>query len=72
MFKFGGPDCKVCRLIRVYVMVAVPILMMMWVQPDFHFPEGVDERAWLGYGVGIALVLMIAWRVYVDYYRGRR
>ena len=72
MFKFGGPDCKVCRIIRVYLMVAVPMLMMMWLQPEVRFPDGIDARAWLGYGIGIALVVMIAWRVYFDYYRKRR
>lgn len=72
MFKFGGPDCKVCRLTRVYLMVAVPILMMMWLQPELRFPGGLEARAWLGYGIGIALVLMIAWRIYLDYYRRRR
>ena len=29
MFRFGGPDCRVCRLIRVYLLVAIPVLMMM-------------------------------------------
>ncbi len=68
MFRFGGRDCKVCRLIRVYLLVAVPVLMMMWVQPDFQIPKGVDGRDVVGYGIGIGLVLMIAWRYYNDIY----
>ena len=52
MFQFGGPNCKVCRLIRVYLLVAVPVLMMMWIRPDFQIPAGIDGRAVIGYGFG--------------------
>lgn len=68
MFRFGGPDCKVCRLIRVYLLVAVPVLMMMWMQPKFQIPAGIDGRAVIGYGMGTAVVLMVAWRYYIDIY----
>lgn len=68
MFRFGGPDCKVCRLIRVYLLVAVPVLMMMWMQPNFQIPAGIDGRAVIGYGMGTGVVLMVAWRYYIDIY----
>ncbi len=72
MFRFGGPDCKVCRLIRVYLLVAVPVVMMMWLQPDFQIPAGIDGRAVVGYAFGVGVVLMVAYRYYVDIYKKRK
>ena len=62
-------DCKVCRLVQTYLMVSVPIIFMMWLRPEFNFPEGVDMRAMIGYLVGFLLFLTICWRVYADYLR---
>lgn len=72
MFRFGGPNCKVCRLIRVYLLVAVPVVMMMRLQPDFQIPAGIDGRAVVGYAFGIGVVLMVAYRYYVDIYKKRK
>ena len=72
MFRFGGLNCKVCRLIRVYLLVAVPVLMMMWIRPEFQIPAGIDGRAVVGYGFGIILVLVIVYRYYIDIYRKKR
>jgi len=72
VFRFGGPNCKVCRLIRVYLLVAVPVVMMMWLQPNFQIPVGIDGRAVVGYAFGIGVVLMVAYRYYVDIYKKRK
>lgn len=72
MFQFGGPNCKVCRLIRVYLLVAVPVLMMMWIRPDFQIPTWIDGRAVIGYGFGIGASFMIAYKYYTDIYRKKR
>ena len=72
MFQFGGPNCKVCRLIRVYLLVAVPVLMMMWMRPNFQIPAGVDGRAVVGYAFGIGVVAMFAYKYYIDIYRKKR
>ena len=72
VFQFGGPNCKVCRLIRVYLLVAVPVLMMMWIRPDFQIPAGIDGRAVIGYAFGVGVVLMVAYKYYTDIYRKKR
>ena len=72
MFQFGGPNCKVCRLIRVYLLVAIPVLMMMWIRPEFQIPAGIDARAIIGYAFGSGVVLMFLYRYYVDIYRKKR
>lgn len=72
MFRFGGPDCRVCRLIRVYLLVAVPVVLMMWLQPNFRIPVGIDGRQVVGYAFGVGVVLMVAYRYYVDIYKKRK
>ena len=72
LFQFGGPNCKVCRLIRVYLLVAVPVLMMMWIKPDFQIPAGVDGRAVVGYAFGLGVVVMVAYKYYTDIHRKKR
>ena len=72
VFQFGGPNCRVCRLIRVYLLVAIPVLMMMWIRPDFQIPAGVDGRAVVGYVFGIGVVVMFAYKYYTDIYKKRR
>ena len=72
VFQFGGPNCKVCRLIRVYLLVAVPVLMMMWIRPDFQIPAGIDGRAVIGYAFGVGVILMVAYKYYTDIYRKKR
>ena len=72
VFRFGGPDCRVCRLIRVYLLVAIPVLMMMWIRPDFQIPKGIDGRAIVGYTFAVGVVLMVAYKYYTDIYRKKR
>ena len=72
VFQFGGPNCRVCRLIRVYLLVAIPVLMMMWIRPDFQIPAGVDGRAVVGYVFGIGVVVMFVYKYYTDIYKKRR
>ncbi len=72
VFRFGGPDCRVCRLIRVYLLVAIPVLMMMWIRPDFQIPAGIDGRAVVGYTFAVGVVLMVAYKYYTDIYRKKR
>ena len=62
-------NCKVCRLVQNYLMVSIPIVFMMWLRPDFKFPEGVDVRAIIGNAIGVSLFLMVCWRIYADYLR---
>ena len=56
VFQFGGPNCRVCRLIRVYLLVAIPVLMMMWIRPDFKFrPVSMVVHLWVMFLVLVSL-----------------
>ena len=53
-------------------MVAIPVLMMLWIRPDFKIPAGIDGRAVVGYTFGVGIVLMVAYKYYTDIYRKKR
>ena len=46
--------------------------MMMWIQPDFQIPAGVDGRAVVGYAFGLGAIGMIALKYYTDIYKKKK
>jgi len=74
----AGEDCAVCRLIRVYLLFAVPLLALVGASTM----EGGDKaRLWvarvelidiLAWGALAALVVITSYRAYEEYYLPRR
>ena len=74
----AGEDCAVCRLIRVYLLFAVPLLALVGASTM----EGGDKaRLWvarlelidmLAWGALAALVVITSYRAYDEYYLPRR
>ena len=77
--EMAGSDCAVCKLIRTYLLFAVPLLALVGlntadgdsgVQLWFARTELIDVLAW---GSLLALVAITLYRVYQEYYLpGRR
>ena len=75
----AGPDCAVCKLIRTYLLFAVPLLALVGLSTTdensgaqlwFARAELIDVLAW---GALLALVAITLYRVYEEYYLpGRR
>ena len=42
------PPCKMCKRIRLFLMVAVGLIALLWSRPDFALPEGWDYSAMAG------------------------
>ncbi len=72
----NSKDCAVCRLIRFYLMLAVPLIAMVGLgslgvgdetQSVVWFArvELIDFLAW---GSAFALVTILAYRVYVEFW----
>lgn len=74
----AGEDCAICRLIRVYLLFAVPLLALVGASTM----EGGDKaRLWvarvelidiLAWGALAALVVITSYRAYEEYYLPRR
>lgn len=73
-------ECKVCKLIRFYLLLALPLIAMVGLSVNGS-TSGTLEVPWfarvalidfLAYGSGAALVGMISYRAYNEYVLPRR
>ena len=71
-------DCTVCRLIRVYLLFAVPLLALVGVST---MEGGENARFWLvrvelidilAWGALVALLAITSYRAYQEFYLPRR
>ena len=71
-------DCRVCKVIRTYLLFAVPLIALVGLQARdresaskhwFARAELIDILAW---GSLLALVLVTLYRIYEEYYLPRR
>jgi disulfide bond formation protein DsbB len=73
-------DCKVCKTIRTFLYMGVPLVLLLGVynnQPEaerfaFTIPFGIDPIDVMSYGSLIGLIAMISYRAYQEYYLPRR
>ena len=65
-----GP-CRICRLIRVYLLFAIPTLALFWLGVDFRVGN-VDVQDLLIKVVLIVLFFSILRRIYIDFFRSER
>lgn len=62
--------CKVCRLIRIYLMFAIPLIFLAFAGVEIDWPD-INMTAVVGYLFLAAFLLQLAWRVYVDYFKNK-
>ena len=73
-------DCKVCKTIRTFLYMGVPLVLLLGVynnQPEaerfaFTIPFGIDPIDVVSYGSLIGLIAMVTYRAYQEYYLPRR
>ena len=67
--KAKNKDCKVCRNIRQFLILAAALLVLMWAQPNWRLPAGIDYTTLVGdvflWGF-LALFAFKAWQHYKD------
>jgi hypothetical protein len=67
--KAKNKDCKVCRHIRQFLILAAALLVLMWSQPDWRLPAGIDYTTLVGdvfLWSFLALFAFKAWQHYKD------
>ena len=64
--KIDEPVCKVCRMIRIYLLFAIPVLVLLWSGVDIGLSE-VDPQDLIVTVVLIVLAIQIIRRIYLDY-----
>jgi hypothetical protein len=63
------PPCKVCRLVRVYLIFAIPLIFMAFFGIEVDWPEDVNMTAVVGNVFLGGFLAMVGWRVYTDYFK---
>lgn len=64
-------DCAVCKLIRVYIMIAVPMIGLVWLNPESsnEFLREVSITNLFANLIGIAFVIIVAWKAYNEFWK---
>ncbi|MDG1484912.1 MAG: disulfide bond formation protein B [Porticoccaceae bacterium] len=70
--KNEKPPCAMCKLIRTYMLVAVPMILIMYVQPEFTRLEGVALTDLFASFIGFMFVLTVLWKAYQEYWKPKR
>lgn len=69
MDKNRKSDCAICRIIRVYLMIGVPIVVMMMLGQEAKVLQGVLLTNIFALLIGVAFVALVAWKAYDEFWR---
>ena len=61
------PTCRICRLIRVYLLFAIPTLALFWLGVDFGVGD-IDAQDLVVKVVLLVLFFSILRRIYLDFF----
>ncbi len=64
--KVDEPVCKICKMIRIYFLFALPVLVLLWSGVDIGLSE-VDPQDLIVNVVLIVLAIQIIRRIYLDF-----
>ena len=65
------PSCRICKLIRVYLLFAIPTLALFWIGVDFGIGD-IDAQDLVVKVVLLVLFCSIIRRIYIDFFRSDR
>jgi hypothetical protein len=63
------PTCAVCRIVRLYLIIAVPLIIAVAFGPESSFLTEIDLLRLVSYLIGLGFVATVAWRAYQEYWR---
>lgn len=69
------PGASTWRLLKAYLLVAVPLLLLIGLRPEgfnFDWLDGIDLIGLTSWGIVILLALLVAWKVWAEYIRDKR
>jgi disulfide bond formation protein DsbB len=64
MITNNNEDCQVCKYIRWYFMIGVPIVIFTWMQPELNIFRGLNLSNIVAAAITIGLISLIAWKYY--------
>jgi hypothetical protein len=70
--KNEKPPCAVCRLVRTYLVVAVPMIIIMFAKPEFKSLAGLSLTNMFATLIGVMFVLTVLWKAYQEFWKPKR
>lgn len=67
--KNNSQGCAVCKLVRTYLLIAVPLILAIAFGSESDFLADIDLLRLTSYLIGIGCVVTVAWRAYQEYWR---
>ena len=64
MFFNNSKDCEVCKYIRWYFMIGVPILFIVYLSPEIGFIREFNLANIFATGITLGLICVVAWKYY--------
>ena len=64
MITNNNEDCQVCKYIRWYFMIGVPIVVFTWMQPELNIFTGLILSNIAATASTFGLIRVIAWKYY--------
>ena len=65
------PTCAVCNTIRYFLMVATPILILVYLKPEIDLPE-IPLQVVVGNAIWVLLILTIGWKYYFEIWKPKQ
>gem|GEM_PF-2964251 len=56
--------CKACQLIRRFLLLAAGLLGVLYLQPDWRLPAGINYGKLIGDLFALVFVLLLGWKIY--------
>ena len=70
--KKSDEACKVCRLIRIYLIVCVPMLIVLYTKPEISALKGIMLTDLFATIIGVGFVATILWKSYQEFWKPSR
>ncbi len=64
--------CAVCKLVRTYMLVAIPMILIMWTRPELKKLQGISLTNGFATIITIGFVTMVVWKYYQEFWKPRR
>ena len=64
MWSGQTEDCEICKIVRWYLMIGVPLVILLWSRPDIEYLRGFMLTNIVGSGITVALVVVVGWKYY--------
>lgn len=63
------PGCSVCGKIRIFLFLAIPLLILMWQRPEIEWIQGINSTKFAGDIAVAAFLLVFGWKFWNEYGR---